>query len=300
MIQVRTPFRSTDAGRGQQLIDALDQVRAKVIAAHPSVRIGFTGSVITAVAEHGAIFRGMVMSSAITMLLVRGVARAVLPQRHAARPADRHARDRDRDLVRDRGAHRRAPQRGDRVPRRDHRGQRRQLRDPLDRALPRGAPDPRRRGRARRRDRRDAAPDRDRLARRGDRVWLARRDQLQGLRRLRDHRRDRDARVLGRLVRVAARPDARAGPPHPHPSRRLRGRRDAGAAARVPALADRGDRLDHRGGRVERDRRPLHRGRSVRVRHQAAALGGRRRDRLARLDGAVRRARSAAASPGGP
>jgi predicted RND superfamily exporter protein len=69
-IQVRTPFRSTDAGRGKQLIAALGAVRAEVVAAHPGVQIGFTGGVITAVAEHAAIFGGMIASSVITALLV--------------------------------------------------------------------------------------------------------------------------------------------------------------------------------------------------------------------------------------
>jgi len=70
MIQIRTGFRATDAGLGQRLRAALDALRAKVIAAHPGVQIGFTGGVITAVAEHDAIFKGMVLSSIITTLLV--------------------------------------------------------------------------------------------------------------------------------------------------------------------------------------------------------------------------------------
>jgi predicted exporter len=45
-------------------------MRDKVVAAHPGVQIGFTGGVITAVAEHRAIFKGMVLSSVITTLLV--------------------------------------------------------------------------------------------------------------------------------------------------------------------------------------------------------------------------------------
>lgn len=69
-IQVRTPFRSTDAGKGQQLIDAMSTVRAAVSRAHPGVEIGFAGGVITAVAEHNAISSGMVLSSVITALLV--------------------------------------------------------------------------------------------------------------------------------------------------------------------------------------------------------------------------------------
>ncbi len=70
MIQVRTAFRSTNAELGEQLISALDQVRSSVRAAHPSIRVGFTGSVITAVAEHRAISNGMILSSVITGVLV--------------------------------------------------------------------------------------------------------------------------------------------------------------------------------------------------------------------------------------
>ncbi|HET9626874.1 MAG TPA: MMPL family transporter [Kofleriaceae bacterium] len=70
LIQIRTSFRSTDAGLGEKLLEQLDAARDKVLAAHPGVKIGFTGGVITAVAEHDAIFKGMVMSSLITTLLV--------------------------------------------------------------------------------------------------------------------------------------------------------------------------------------------------------------------------------------
>jgi hypothetical protein len=70
MIQIRTRFRATDAGLGQALVTGLVAARDQVIAAHPGVEIGFTGGVITAVAEHDAIFQGMVLSSIITTLLV--------------------------------------------------------------------------------------------------------------------------------------------------------------------------------------------------------------------------------------
>ncbi|MBS1120747.1 MAG: exporters of the superfamily [Deltaproteobacteria bacterium] len=70
MIQIHAPFRATDAGRGELLLAALDGVRTEVMAAHPGVKIGFTGSIVMAVAEHNAIFKGMVLSSVITMLLV--------------------------------------------------------------------------------------------------------------------------------------------------------------------------------------------------------------------------------------
>jgi len=70
MIQIRTRFRATDVGLGQELLTRLDALRDQVIAAHPGVTIGFTGGVISAVAEHDAILKGMVLSSVITTLLV--------------------------------------------------------------------------------------------------------------------------------------------------------------------------------------------------------------------------------------
>ncbi|HET7502477.1 MAG TPA: MMPL family transporter [Kofleriaceae bacterium] len=70
LIQIRTTFRPTDAGLGQDLLTRLDALRGKIVAVHPGVQIGFTGGVITAVAEHDAIFKGMVLSSLITTLLV--------------------------------------------------------------------------------------------------------------------------------------------------------------------------------------------------------------------------------------
>jgi predicted RND superfamily exporter protein len=70
MIQVDTAFRATDAGRGRTLLDALVSVRDKVVAAHPGITVGFTGGIITALAEHNAIFKGMVLSSVVTTVLV--------------------------------------------------------------------------------------------------------------------------------------------------------------------------------------------------------------------------------------
>jgi predicted RND superfamily exporter protein len=70
IIQLRTGFRSTNAKLGERLIASLEQVAAKAHAAHPTVRVGFTGSVITSVTEHRAIAKGMIVSSAITGLLV--------------------------------------------------------------------------------------------------------------------------------------------------------------------------------------------------------------------------------------
>ncbi|HEX8107525.1 MAG TPA: MMPL family transporter, partial [Kofleriaceae bacterium] len=70
MIQIGTSFRATDAGPGADLVARLDAIGARVTAHHPGVTIGFTGGAITAVAEHDAIFKGMVLSSVITTLLV--------------------------------------------------------------------------------------------------------------------------------------------------------------------------------------------------------------------------------------
>jgi predicted RND superfamily exporter protein len=70
MIQIRNSFRATDAGLGRTLVDRLDVLRDRVTAAHPGVKIGFAGSVLTAVAEHDSIFKGIVVSSLITTLLV--------------------------------------------------------------------------------------------------------------------------------------------------------------------------------------------------------------------------------------
>jgi predicted RND superfamily exporter protein len=73
MIQIRTSFRATDAGLGEDLVSRLGAMRDQALAHHPGVAIGFTGGAITAVAEHDAIFKGMVLSSLITTLLVAGV-----------------------------------------------------------------------------------------------------------------------------------------------------------------------------------------------------------------------------------
>ena len=70
MVQVRTPFRGTDAGKGQRLIDGLARVRAAVVAAHPGVEIGWAGGPVTSVSEHRAIADGMLVSSLVTAALV--------------------------------------------------------------------------------------------------------------------------------------------------------------------------------------------------------------------------------------
>jgi len=70
MLQIRTSFRATDAGLGEDLVTRLDGFRDELLRSHPGVKIGFAGGAVIAVAEHDAIFKGMVMSSLITTLLV--------------------------------------------------------------------------------------------------------------------------------------------------------------------------------------------------------------------------------------
>ncbi|HEY1558194.1 MAG TPA: MMPL family transporter [Kofleriaceae bacterium] len=70
MIQVRTGFRTTDAARGEELLTAMGRVRTAVISSHPGVEIGFTGGVVSAIGEHRAISKGILLSTAITALLV--------------------------------------------------------------------------------------------------------------------------------------------------------------------------------------------------------------------------------------
>jgi predicted RND superfamily exporter protein len=69
-IEVATAFPSTDAKRGEQLLETLSAVRTRVMTAHPGVIIGFTGGAVTALSEHNAITSGMVLSSLVTAVLV--------------------------------------------------------------------------------------------------------------------------------------------------------------------------------------------------------------------------------------
>jgi predicted RND superfamily exporter protein len=70
LLQVRIAFRETDVKHSEKLLDAMAGVRAKVVAAHPEVKIGFTGGAVTALSEHSAISKGIVLSSLVTALLV--------------------------------------------------------------------------------------------------------------------------------------------------------------------------------------------------------------------------------------
>ncbi len=70
MIEVRIAFGSTDLEHGHELLDRLGGLRARVVAGHPDVAIGFAGGIVTTVVEQAAITRGMILSSLVTALLV--------------------------------------------------------------------------------------------------------------------------------------------------------------------------------------------------------------------------------------
>ena len=61
---------ATEVGRGRALLDALAAVRARVVADHPGVEIGFAGDLVTALAEHDAIVHGTLVSCIVTAVLV--------------------------------------------------------------------------------------------------------------------------------------------------------------------------------------------------------------------------------------
>ncbi len=69
-IEIATTFRSTDAKSAEQLLELAQGVRTRVLAAVPGVDIGFTGGPVTALSEHRAITKGIVLSSLVTAALV--------------------------------------------------------------------------------------------------------------------------------------------------------------------------------------------------------------------------------------
>ncbi len=69
-VEIGVTFRATDAKSAEKLMDLAERVRADVLAKNPGVEIGFTGGPVTALAEHRAITKGIVLSSVVTTLLV--------------------------------------------------------------------------------------------------------------------------------------------------------------------------------------------------------------------------------------
>ncbi|HEY5925665.1 MAG TPA: MMPL family transporter [Kofleriaceae bacterium] len=70
VIIVHTAFRATDVDRDRKLMNGLDKLATQIRGAHPFVTIGYAGGPAVSLAEHGALSRGIVMSSLITALLV--------------------------------------------------------------------------------------------------------------------------------------------------------------------------------------------------------------------------------------
>ena len=70
MIVVHTAFRATDVERDRRLIAGLDRLATQIRGAYPLVRVGFAGGPPITLAEHGALSRGILLSSLITALLV--------------------------------------------------------------------------------------------------------------------------------------------------------------------------------------------------------------------------------------
>jgi len=70
LLQVRIAFRETDVNHGRDLLRELERIGDGVTAAHPGVTIGFTGGAVTALSEHTAISKGILLSSLVTTLLV--------------------------------------------------------------------------------------------------------------------------------------------------------------------------------------------------------------------------------------
>ncbi len=70
VIVVHTAFRATDVELDRKLMGRLDQVATHVRGAHPFVTVAFAGGPAVSLAEHGALSRGIVLSSLLTGLLV--------------------------------------------------------------------------------------------------------------------------------------------------------------------------------------------------------------------------------------
>jgi predicted RND superfamily exporter protein len=70
VIVVRTAFRGTDVARDHRLMAGLERLATQIRARQPQVLVGFAGGPAVTVAEHGALTRGMLLSSLITLVLV--------------------------------------------------------------------------------------------------------------------------------------------------------------------------------------------------------------------------------------
>ncbi len=70
VLVIRTAFRATDVALDRKLMSELHEIARELQAAHPGVEVGFAGGVPVTIAEHAALARGIVLSTAITTVLV--------------------------------------------------------------------------------------------------------------------------------------------------------------------------------------------------------------------------------------
>ena len=69
LLVIRTPFASSDFGKGRELRRRLASVISDLESAHPGLDAGMTGNVILSLDENEAVVRGMATSAAITVLI---------------------------------------------------------------------------------------------------------------------------------------------------------------------------------------------------------------------------------------
>ncbi|HVK88260.1 MAG TPA: MMPL family transporter [Kofleriaceae bacterium] len=70
VIVVRTAFLGTDIDRDRRVMGPLEAAARELERTHPDVRVGFAGGPAMTLAEHGALTRGILLSSVITLALV--------------------------------------------------------------------------------------------------------------------------------------------------------------------------------------------------------------------------------------
>ncbi|HTL33755.1 MAG TPA: MMPL family transporter [Kofleriaceae bacterium] len=70
VIVVHTAFRATDVERDKKLMRALEGISNQTRWTYPGIQVGYAGGTPVTLAEHGALTRGIFLSSIITLLLV--------------------------------------------------------------------------------------------------------------------------------------------------------------------------------------------------------------------------------------
>jgi predicted RND superfamily exporter protein len=72
LVLLRTTFSGGDVDRGRALTELLRGLGSDIERAHPGAKIGLAGDVVTTLAEHDALLRGMLLSTLATAVLVLG------------------------------------------------------------------------------------------------------------------------------------------------------------------------------------------------------------------------------------